>query len=391
MSDSYTEVTTESWGARLMGSIKSVLFGVVLFLAAFVVIWWNEGRAVKTAKGLDEGAAQVETIPSKPLNVNKDGKLVHLTGVVTTEERLLDQEFAIDVNALKLRRIVEMYQWKENKETTEKKKVGGSVEKTTTYTYEKTWSRSLINSDGFKIPEDHVNPAAMLYNSYDKSVGIANIGEYQLPESFIGRISNYKKYPVADLDMENAEVIDAGSSVYLGEGSVASPSIGDLKIRFEIVEPGEYSMVAQMNGTSFQDFKTSTGTTVGMISAGSHTAASMFEEAQQQNTILTWILRVAGFLMMTFGLASIFRPLVVFADVLPFLGSMLGMGISLFSGIISFALSIVTIGLAWVFYRPVLGIALLLVAIAAFTFFYLRASKKKQEKDKIKDQRTVAA
>jgi len=391
MSDSYTEVTTESWGARLMGSIKSVLFGVVLFLAAFVVIWWNEGRAVKTAKGLDEGAAQVETIPSKPLNVNKDGKLVHLTGVVTTEERLLDQEFAIDVNALKLRRIVEMYQWKENKETTEKKKVGGSVEKTTTYTYEKNWSRSLINSDGFKIPEDHVNPAAMLYNSYDKSVGIANIGEYQLPESFIGRISNYKKYPVADLDMENAEVIDAGSSVYLGEGSVASPSIGDLKIRFEIVEPGEYSMVAQMNGTSFQDFKTSTGTTVGMISAGSHTAASMFEEAQQQNTILTWILRVAGFLMMTFGLASIFRPLVVFADVLPFLGSMLGMGISLFSGIISFALSIVTIGLAWVFYRPVLGIALLLVAIAAFTFFYLRASKKKQEKDKIKDQRTVAA
>jgi hypothetical protein len=191
--------------------------------------------------------------------------------------------------------------------------------------------------------------------------------------------------------MENAEVVDGGGSVYLGEGSVASPSIGDVKIRFEIVEPGEYSMVAQMNGTSFQDFKTSTGTTIGMISAGSHTAASMFEEAQQQNTILTWILRVAGFLMMSLGLASIFRPLVVFADVLPFLGSMLGMGISLFSGIISFALSIVTIGIAWVFYRPVLGIALLLVAIAAFTFFYLRASKKKQEKDEIKGQRTVAA
>jgi len=178
MSDSYTEVTTESWGSRLMGSIKSVLFGIVLFLAAFVVIWWNEGRAVKTAKGLDEGAALVETIASEPLDVNKDGKLVHLTGAVTTEERLLDQEFAIDVNALKLRRVVEMYQWKENEKTTEKKKVGGSVEKTTTYTYEKTWSSSLINSDGFKIPEDHVNPAAMLYSSYDRSVAIAHIGEY---------------------------------------------------------------------------------------------------------------------------------------------------------------------------------------------------------------------
>jgi hypothetical protein len=50
--DSYSESTTESWGSRLMGSIKGVAFGLLLFFAAFFVLWWNEGRSVETYKSL---------------------------------------------------------------------------------------------------------------------------------------------------------------------------------------------------------------------------------------------------------------------------------------------------------------------------------------------------
>ena len=59
MPDQFIERSSQSWISRLGGSLKSVLFGIVLFGASIVLLWWNEGRAVKTAKGLKEGSAAV--------------------------------------------------------------------------------------------------------------------------------------------------------------------------------------------------------------------------------------------------------------------------------------------------------------------------------------------
>ena len=54
----------ESWLARLKGSIKSVLTGVLLVCAALPAMWCNEGRAVTTARSLEEGEAAVIGVPS---------------------------------------------------------------------------------------------------------------------------------------------------------------------------------------------------------------------------------------------------------------------------------------------------------------------------------------
>ena len=56
MPDPFTVTTNESWGSRLVNSIKSVIFGFVLFVVAFPLLFWNEGRAVQTARSLEEGA-----------------------------------------------------------------------------------------------------------------------------------------------------------------------------------------------------------------------------------------------------------------------------------------------------------------------------------------------
>ena len=54
-----TETTTVSWGSRLSGSIKGVLFGILLFIVGFPVLFKNEGRAVTATKTNEEGAATV--------------------------------------------------------------------------------------------------------------------------------------------------------------------------------------------------------------------------------------------------------------------------------------------------------------------------------------------
>ena len=50
----YTETTTTGYGTRVGNSFKSIGTGFILFCAATALLWWNEGRAVKTAKMLED-------------------------------------------------------------------------------------------------------------------------------------------------------------------------------------------------------------------------------------------------------------------------------------------------------------------------------------------------
>ena len=110
--DSYTETTHQGWFSRIGNSIKGILVGIVLIVASIILLFWNEGRSVTEAKSLEEGIAAVVSVQSDAVNASNDGKLVHMIGEARTEETLTDEEFGTSAVALKLRRHVEMYQWK---------------------------------------------------------------------------------------------------------------------------------------------------------------------------------------------------------------------------------------------------------------------------------------
>ena len=44
--ESFTDVSHTSWGGRIKTSFKGLLFGLILFLGAFPLLFWNEGRAI---------------------------------------------------------------------------------------------------------------------------------------------------------------------------------------------------------------------------------------------------------------------------------------------------------------------------------------------------------
>jgi hypothetical protein len=95
----------------------------------------------------------------------------------------------------------------------------------------------------------------------------------------------------------------------------------------------------------------------------------MFKHAASENALLTWLLRAGGFLAMFIGLGLIFRPLVTLADVLPILGSILGVGAGLAALALSAPLTLITVGLAWLAYRPLVGGAALAAALGVFLLF----------------------
>ena len=134
-----------------------------------------------------------------------------------------------------------------------------------------------------------------------------------------------------------------------------------MRITFAIIPQKDVSIIAQQDGSTLTDFVTETGN-IRMLVSGTQSAAQMFKAAEQGNTILTWLLRLLGLIVMYSGLRKILGPLDVLADVLPFLGSLMRMGTGLLSFLVALPCTLVTIAIAWFYYRPVLSVILLLLA-----------------------------
>ncbi len=370
MGDSYSETTEQSWFSRLLNSIKSVLFGLVLFVLAFPLLFWNEGRAVRTARSLEEGATSVVSVSADQVNSANEGKLVYLTGPATTTETLSDPDFSVSAPAIKLQRRVEMYQWQEEKKSESRNKLGGGTETVTTYSYHKIWSQPLIDSRSFKESAGHENPRAMPANSQSWTAKQVTLGAFTLSEALVAKLNKSEDLSAGQSTaealpeaMKKRAKLDQGG-YFLGEDP-ASPAIGDAKVTFHVVRPATVSIVARQIGNTFEEYRAKAGDSILLLTYGTVSADSMFKAAEESNAMLTWILRGVGFFMMALGLYLIFNPLVILADVLPFLGSILGAGTAVFAGLIAASLSLVTIALGWLSYRPLLGITLLVVAGAA--------------------------
>jgi hypothetical protein len=359
-----------------------VVFGLILFLAAFPVLVFNEGSSIKRAKTLTAGSKEVVSVAASPIDAANEGKLVHITGDATTTETISDPAFGVSAQAIKLRRNVEMYQWTQDKKSETRTKLGGGEETVTTYTYKKEWSSEMADSSEFQEPQGHVNPEPAVAAD-DFTADSVTLGAFTLPESLVSKIEDFTPLPVkgdSALEEMSSDLKEttkvSGQGFYVG-ADPKQPAVGDLKVAFEVVKPGPVSVIARQIQNTFEPYTVSGLGSIEMLQTGTVSAANMFESEQQGNVIFTWILRLVGFGMMFLGIVLIFNPLKVFADVIPFLGSMLGAGLGLLALVIAAPLSIATIALAWLAYRPLLGIPLLIVAIVGLYFGWSALRKKK--------------
>ena len=381
-----TETTTESWGSRLGSSIKGVLIGGALFISGFPVLFYNEGNSVKTARAIDEGEGVCIAVESNA-NVDQEynDKLVHMSGKADTQDVLTDDTFGVSATAIGLERQVEMYQWIEESRTSEKKKLGGSVEKVTTYTYKKDWVAHAIDSSEFK-ESGHDNPGAMEFESDRMLASNVSFGAFRLSESQIKRIGSAQNYKFPTnfvCKVERVKVV--GPTIYVPNAETrnnpknvrdvaAQTRIGDMRVTFRVIYPHEISIIAKQHGDTFVDYTAKNGKKLNYLEEGVKDAAEMFQTARTNNTILTWLVRFAGFLLMFFGLSMILKPLSVLADVLPILGDIVEMGMGIVAGLVALVCSLVTIAIAWLFYRPILGGILL--AVAGFLVWKLIQKRK---------------
>ncbi len=118
-------------------------------------------------------------------------------------------------------------------------------------------------------------------------------------------------------------------------------------------------------------------------------AEEMFQDAQDANSFMTWLLRAVGFIMMFAGLSMILKPLSVLADLIPFIGDIIEVGTGIIAFLVALPLTLITIAIAWLFYRPLIAIPLLIIAGGAI--YWLIKKKKAAAKKKAEAEAEAAA
>lgn len=375
----YQEVTKTSYGSRLGNSLKGILTGLALLIAASALLWWNEGRAVKTSKMLKSAeSACVDVADVSTVDPALNGKMIHATAVAKTDEVLVDPDFGVQAGAIRLVRETEYYQWVEHSKSETKDKLGGGQETVTTYTYSREWVSSPVNSANFHDPDyQGSNSVRLTVADNEIRAGKVDFGGYVLPPSLVAAIPANTPAAVPASLAEGEDTFVSGNMVYYG-ADPQKPAVGDVRVSFLQADGGEASILAQVTGNTFEAFKHKNGKSLMTLQMGNHSMESMFESEKAANKTILWILRILGIMLVIAALRMMFSILVTILKVLPPLAKVGELGVNLVTFIVGLVWSLIIILIAWVVYRPVLAIALAVV-VCLLVAFLISKSKKAAE------------
>ncbi|CAE8601896.1 unnamed protein product [Polarella glacialis] len=393
--------------------------GGLLFFLAFPVLWANERREAKMwslfsrAKDIVKKDVSVDKVDPE-----KEACLVHMQGMLSTSEQLRDALCNVSVsNCAKLSRKVEMYQWQESEETTERDTMTGGKEKVTTYSYNTDWSSSPVDSSSFQ-EMGYSNPA-MPFQGDQQQAKEVNLGVFKLTERLISKLCRFTSLTPAELP----PVLACAGRNFALQGEVyatqvqGAPQVGDIRLSFTKVPCSDASLVAVQHNNTFapltfkmkvssegrvvrgegpaggreplldaaDDDLESSGTPgcCGLCSLVASTVESgeeiyelaeertsalgMFAKAQKKQQLIHTLLQIGGFLLLFVGLDCMLSFVPALFRIIPLIGTWIQMFGHWLATFASFLLAgffwCITVALAWLSMRPVKA-AILLAAAA---------------------------
>ncbi|XP_063219200.1 transmembrane protein 43 homolog isoform X3 [Bacillus rossius redtenbacheri] len=220
----------QSWLSTFL-TLGFLCFGLCL-------LFWNECCIIRAASFLAETMKNVVTLPSAlSLVESNNGKLVHLSGVIYTDEPFVVNEYGIAVSAVKLKHRVQMYQWVQ--EHRSEYEDGGNDNITTHYIYFTDWKDKLINSSLFFIRPGHENPRKLPRKTKVFISERVTIGKFSLSSALKQKFNNFVIF-TSDERPEQRH-IKLHSGLYYHCHDVWHPEVGDIRIQFSYAGmAGEY-------------------------------------------------------------------------------------------------------------------------------------------------------
>jgi len=337
---------------------------------------WNEARAVATNRALEDAIQTITPIldADGPIDKAFIGKLVYVTGVLSVQEPLTEVDYGVSVMSVKLKRRVQMYQWieEETHDTfdADGNLMGGS------YFYYTEWKDKLIDSNLFHNTMSHWNPREFTLKSQVQINERASVGNYQLDSNLKDKFTDYIE--VASDERPERKDIKLHAGLYYHSLDVWNPEIGDIRVQISYAgQQGEtITVVAQLNDNGLLGpyNKSPLGMTILLLRPGYLSIGDMFSLEIGENRIQTWLYRGASWGIMYLAcvcLSNVTRALV---PRFRFCRRLLPVGQGSIKMHLSMTASLVITSMAWMWYRPILVVALLIVSLIfiAFTRFLNR-------------------
>lgn len=349
---------------KLKNLFFGVLGGIIFIIGGIILLFWNERDVVKNNKTVSELKEVVVEVDSGNILSSNDGKLVNTSGKINIlSGSLTDSIFGVTVDSTNLERIVEIYQWVE----TEDEDSDGDV----TYSYKKEWKDTLIDSSDFNNSSEHVNPTTVLYSSQSFFADSVKVGEYILSKTQIRALLPNTYY--TDF------IVPAGFYKYDKYLSTSSnyenPQIGDIRISFKYNSSTDATILAKQNGLYLETYYSKAGKGIDVVSDGIKSSTEMIQIVETNNNIIKWLLRGAGIFLEIVGFMSLLGPLQTLVSFIPILGKIASSAINRIGLLMGLFVSCLMIGIAWLVYRPLIGL-LFLGVCAGIVFLIIFISNK---------------
>ena len=355
---------------RIGNSFKGILGGIVVIIIGVCLLWWNEGNNVKNLKTTAEMDKTVIDVKSDSIDSKNDGKLIATSGKLINEKELTDSKFGVTVKTPILKRLVEVYQWDEESHTDD--------DGDTTYSYEKKWSSDIIDSSDFHNA-GHDNPKSKLYEDEVYTSDDVKVGAFSLSSNQINTLSTKGNFTDFNEETLNTLNLKVSSTYATNSEDLDNPKVGDVRISFIYNNSSDVSVLAVQSGKTFTDFVSSAGKTVNRVMDGTHSGSEMINVIKSENNFLKWILRLVGTLLCVIGFGAILKPISAITSFVPILGSIVGAAVGLVSFVLGLCLSLIVIAIAWIRFRPILGICLLAIVGVLVVFLITRGKKTKND------------
>jgi len=309
----------------ILDTFMAILFGLSLLFISLIGLILGESLFVDKYQVLEEKSEIVISTYANYIDKYNDDKLIHLTGKASTRMILKDTLFDLTIdNALKLRRVVEKYQWKDGR-----------------YLWLESKNHSLMPFSGKTFIAQKIT-----------------LGGFILSSNLVDQINRYQRLAMAEYRfkqvLKNFRTYFSDKKLHFDDGNYyigknpAYPQNGDLRIRFEIVPFETISIVAKQIGSRKLTYITHVGGgDIELLEYGAVSADEMFQHAkiESQIVIARLIALIVVLLMMFLCVFLIVAALAILSDIVPFLAIQLNFWMPL---VITVSLFFITIAIAWI-------------------------------------------
>lgn len=333
-----------------MKRIGKIFLGILFLLVGIFVLCMNEQKNIKDYKKLKEVSQKVTVVNPDAIYESNNDKFVKLAGPLELSNPITDSFSNIKVQAVKLYRKVEVYQWNE------KIKNGNA-------TYEKVWDEALVSSSSFLESEGHENPTEVSYYSELQYPDLVKIGNYILTSDLLNSLDY------------NAEILEYPDAIQLPEGfsldgkyitnsvDKENPQIGDVRISYSYYYGTSLSILGKQINNGYLTKYEEKDQDLTKVVPGIQNVEVLLDETILANKDWNFIFRILGLISLCLSIAFLSDFLATVKGFRRVFRKFLKQYHILISFSFGILLSMFCISLSWIFYLFAFGLTLLLLSI----------------------------